>query len=197
MVLPFAKLAMQHFGFLETDYGFRRVNTDDRLVRWESTDVFVQVHFDATRSYEVGAEIGQLNVLFNGNERPFDIGEVARLAGIPWSQYKVFQASNEERLDAVLKEMADLLRQAGQALLRNDTRAFAALGKLREQECAAYAEERDLRQMRDAADKAWHQRDYRAVVALYGPHTNRLSPAEIKRYELALKQTAGAAGTSP
>ena len=50
MVLPFATLAMKHFSFLETAFDFRRVNADDRLVRWESKNVFLAVHFDSVQS---------------------------------------------------------------------------------------------------------------------------------------------------
>ena len=135
MLSTFLKQVKDRFGVLEHEFGFRRVLTDDFFARWENNDVFVQVNFDARRSFEVHAEIGQLNVLFNGEERPFNFGEVARMAGDSWSPLRTLCGTSEESLDYALKELADVLKQHGQDLLRNEAIAFAILGRQREREC--------------------------------------------------------------
>ena len=65
--------------------------------------------------HEVGVEVGQIGALFNGRERPFGVGEVARLAGMPWRQNRVFQPRDENELDAALAEMAGVLAEGGAA----------------------------------------------------------------------------------
>ena len=190
MLSSFIILVMDRFGFLERDFGFCRVTTHDRLARWENNNVFVQVHFDSDRSHEVGAEIGQLKVLSNGKERPFDFGEVARMAGKSWDQFRVLQGHDDKSLNNALTELTNVLKQHCQTLLRNETIAFADLAKQREQECSDYATERDFRLMMARADKAWQEHDYQTIVDLYGPHQYQLSPAQVKRYEIALKQMA-------
>jgi hypothetical protein len=35
-VAPFLTVVLKHFGFLESDYSFRRVEEESSLVRWES-----------------------------------------------------------------------------------------------------------------------------------------------------------------
>lgn len=188
MLSTFLKQVTDHFGFLEHDFGFHRVMVDDRFARWENNEVFVQVQFDAERSYEVGAEVGQSKVLFNGKERPFDLGEVARMAGNSWSRFRVLHGHNEDTLDNALNELADVVKLHGHALLHNAATAFAILAKQREQECSDYAVETELRQMKATAEKAWREHDYPTIVDLYGQHKSHLSPVEVKRYEVALKR---------
>ena len=189
VIISLAQFASRYFGFLETSYGFRCVLSSETAVRWETDGVFVQLRYDAHRSYEVGLEIGQLTAEAARLGPPFTLGEVLGLAGFALADRPFFQTSTEERLEAATREIARLLVQYGKKFLLNDAEAFKSLSRQREQDCTSYAEERNVTRMRTAADKAWHERDYKAVVDLYREQMERLTLAETKRYEIALKRT--------
>jgi hypothetical protein len=187
VITSLAKLAPQSFGFLEASYGFRRVLSNEAAVRWETDGVFVQVRYDAHRSYEVGLEIGQLTAEAARLGPTFSLGEVLGLAGFPLADRPFYQASTEERLKTAIEGIARLLAQHGTPLLRNDADVFRSLAQQRDKDGKSYAEERTLKRMRSAADKAWHEHDYRAVVDLYREQIRHLTPAEAKRYEIAAR----------
>ena len=132
-------------------------------------------------------EIGQLKADLARLGPAYSLGEILGMAGVPLAERPFFQASTEERLKQALEEMARLLIQYGAKLLQNDDAAYSALREQRRQDCDEYAEEQSLKRMREAADKAWHVHDYRAVVDLYREQLGRLTAAETKRYEIALK----------
>lgn len=156
-------------------------------VRWQSSDVFVEIYFDSRRSYEFDARIGRLGVLINGNEIPYGLDEMARLGGLSWGTRAV-RACSEAELDARLAEMAEAMKVAALRFLLNDTQAYVILQQQRERECTAYAEETELRRARETAEKAWKQGDFRTVVDTYKRHWQHLTPSERKRYEIALKR---------
>jgi hypothetical protein len=188
VITSLATLASRSFGFLETSHGFRSVLSTETIVRWETNQVFVQVQYDAHRSYEVGLEIGQLRCDAMTLGPPFSLSEMLGVAGFALAKRPFFQTSTEERLMLALEQMARLLVRYGAKLLQNDDEAFAALGRQRDEDCDAYAEEKSLKSMREAAEKAWHDHDYKTVVDLYRVHVGHLTPAETKRYEIALKR---------
>jgi hypothetical protein len=157
----------------------------ETTVRWESTEVFVQVRYDARRSFEVGLEIDQLAKDTAQFGPPFSLGEVLGLVGVDLAHRPFFQASSEEDLNKALKTMARLLLQDGKQLLLNDGAAFRSLARQRDKDCREYAQNKRLTFMRAAAEKAWHEKDYKAVVDIYQAEMPHLSPAELKRYEIA------------
>jgi len=187
MVTSLEKISSEAFRFLESSFKFQRVLSSETLVRWESNNVFVQIRYDAHRSFEVSLEIGQTVCKLPQLGPPFSLGEVLGVAGLPLAQRPFFQASTEERLKAALNEIAQLLVRYGLPFLQNDADAFVALTQQRRIDCDIYAQERDLRQIREAADNAWHVSDYRTVVKLYRDKREFLTATETKRYEIALK----------
>ncbi|HEX3659396.1 MAG TPA: hypothetical protein VHV55_26650 [Pirellulales bacterium] len=188
MIGSLPHLALKSFGFLEAAYGFRLVLSSETVVRWASSDVFVQVCYDACRSYEVGLDIGQLALNLAQPGPAYSLGEVLGVAGFPIAERPFYQASTEERLKLAIEAISGLLARYGQPLLRNDAGAFSAIAAQRRNNCLAYAEERNSKRIRAAVEKAWRAHDYRAVIELYRDQIEHLSPAETRRYEIALKR---------
>lgn len=59
---PFELEARRSFDGLAQQFGMDCVRSSNREVRYESGNTFLSVNFDDGRSYEVGVEIGQLQL---------------------------------------------------------------------------------------------------------------------------------------
>jgi len=187
MIRSLAQLASQRFEFLETVYGFRLVVSSETLVRWETDDIFLQVTYDATRSYEVDLAIGQLTVEKERVWPPFSLSDLVGLAGVPFKVRPFFQASTEDRLKAAVEQIADLFHQHGKRFLANDVELFRSLQQQMNKESCEYGLQKRLSWMRESAEKAWHEHDYKTVVDLYRKQLGNLTRSEAKRYKIALK----------
>jgi hypothetical protein len=188
MRLPFAELALSHFAFLEDTLQLHLVCTDEHFVCWEGRGVFVRLYYDATNSHELDLLIGQVNVPDCDRETAFDIGEVARSAGIEWSR-GAFQASTFDRLYAGLEKFGALLRDPRlQPALNCDPDAFelAELQRLREQYADSQIEEQ--RQFQEEIDAAWRKDDFTRVIELCQNHTQPLSAVDTKRFQIASRR---------
>lgn len=184
----FAAMARESFGFLEQrsfvyswDGGYR--------VRFDSPTVFVGVVYDATRSCELGVEIGlQAGIEYNV-ERPFEIWEILRSLGrgeLP--EAKSVIQSRASGLQKYLGRLSDLVRQYASGLLTGDIELFRALGRQRDADSAAYALRTALSYARQNAEKAWKQGKYQEVVEELEPVADHLSPAEQKMLAIARKR---------
>ena len=185
-MLDFKDHVLKSFDFLQSGYSFRCVDANDYSVRYESDAVFVVVRFDNGRSFELDVEIGQRGVLYDGQERPFNMGEVLRLKGVEKKEgYSFFQASDQSRLGNAINRLSELLKKYGDDLLRGGRFAFKSLINFRTRECEEYAVTRDLKFIRSEAEKAWKKKDYSKVVSLYGPVKSHISGSEKKKLEYA------------
>ncbi|TMP32586.1 hypothetical protein [Pseudoalteromonas rubra] len=187
--IDFENLVNNEFKFLENKYGFSCVSSSLEAARYESSDIFVAIRYDANRSYELGVEIGQLKALFNGQERPFSLNEVLRIhklkeAGI----HSAVQASSHEAVANCLTKMASQLSQYGSDLLSNDVFAYKRLAVQREKECNDYELQTKLLHIRSDAQTAWKNKDYKQVIALFEPVKDELSDAELKKLNYAQKK---------
>ena len=139
MIATLPQLAPLYFDFVESSYGFRRVLSTETTVRWETDRVFVQIQYDATRSFEVGLEIGQITIAALRLVPPYSLREMVGVGGVAFADRPFFQASTEERLKAALEKIARLLLQHGNKLLADDAEAFKSIARQREEDCALYA----------------------------------------------------------
>lgn len=188
MTLHFKDYALASFRFLESDYSFTCVSAEEGRVRYESESVFVEVLFDGRRSFELDIGIGQRNVLHNGRERPFNMGEVLRAKGVEKAEsYTFLQASTQERLQRAIERLSELLKKYGPELLKGSPFAFKSVAGLRVREGERYALDRDLKRIRREAQEAWKSKDFAKVVALYRPVEAHLSVSEVKKLEYADK----------
>ena len=188
MSLIFAKHVHEYFDYLISAYQYQCIISSEECVRYENDDVFVSVRFDNGWSNELDVEIGQKGVLFNGIERPFNLGEILRLKGAEKKEkYTSVQTSNQEYLIIAIKRIAEVLKRYAQDLLQGDQAAFLSLVSLRERECEDYEIERELTFVRNEAAKAWNKKDYKKIVQLYSSVEHYISQSEIKKLEYAKK----------
>ncbi len=189
MASEFIRLVQDKFLFLTSKYGFRCKSSTSDFVRYESDKVFVVVHFDSIRSYEIGVEVGQLEALYNGQERPFNLGEILRLEGVAEKEnYTIFQADTSAALESGLSRLALLLSSYAVDYLQNDRFSFKRLSDFREKECNQYELETRLVHIRKEVRKAWENKDYVKVVELYKPVENAITAAEKKKLDFARKK---------
>jgi hypothetical protein len=187
-VSSFVSLVGDNFEFLVIDYGFSRVKESDYQVRFESKNVFVDVRYDADRSYELGVEVGQLKALFDGQERPFNLGEILRVEGvIDKEKYRDFQVSDNVALGNCITKLASLVSSYAKDYLTNNKFSFKRLSDLREKECDQLELKNKLIRIRQEAQSAWKNKDYSRVVDLYRRVENIISESERKKLTFAEK----------
>ena len=181
-LIPFSDEAKRQFERVAEKYRFECVAADERRVRYESTDVFLDVRFDNGRSYDLGIEIGQ--IIPNKIERPFSLAEILRLKNVSEGRsIDGFSASSVTKLRDGLKTLADLTLNYADDFLRGRVSSFVQVPDLREKESLDYAIQRDLRTARAKAVKAWNTKDYAGVIAAYEPVKSHLEPSEVKRLQ--------------
>ena len=106
-LIPFSDEAKRQFERVAEKYRFECVAADERRVRYESTDVFLDVRFDNGRSYDLGIEIGQ--IIPNKIERPFSLAEILRLKNVSEGRsIDGFSASSVTKLRDGLKTLYEL-----------------------------------------------------------------------------------------
>ena len=84
--------------------------------------------------------------------------------------------------------MASQLSQYGSDFLSNDLFAYKRLSDQRELECNDYELQTKLSYIRNDAQTAWKNKDYKQIIALFDPVKDVLSDAELKKLIYAYKQ---------
>ncbi len=185
----FLDLVRNQFSFLESEFGFRCVAAGSHSVRFQSEKVFVTIHYDSRRSYELGVEVGQIDLLFDGEERPFTLVEILRMQGVDKREdYTFFQASTSKALAGCIERLAYLLLTYGKELLENNVFYFKSLSAFRERESDRYALQSKLTSVRSKLQKAWNNKDYLKVVELLQPFEKHISDLERKKLEFARRR---------
>lgn len=185
----FAAMASEVFGFLE-QRSFTYSWSGGYRVRFDSPVVFAVVVYDATRSYELGIEIGLQAGISHSVERPFMISEMLRAAGRSdlGEATALIQAQAGEVRNR-LEWLAGLLREHGSAFLCGDRALFEALDKQRDADCRAYAMRAELAKATREAGQAWQQGNYDEVVKQLEPLAAYLPASQQKRLEIARKRS--------
>ncbi len=191
MEFRFEQIARDAFRFLESEHSFECVESGPWHVRYESAIVFVSIHFDGMRSYELGCSIGRLDDMEGSRKVPFDIGEIFRCeidsGEIPQSG---FQVTSNDALQRAAVRLAESLRRYGGKFLKGNDEDFRAVSALRNRECDDYETKNQMRHAREAANKAWRSGDHYKVVELLSPLQEWLDPSEVKKLEYARKKTS-------
>lgn len=185
----FIDTVLQYFDQLAARHGLRCVSSTPAGVRFENEKVFLQVMFAAGGSFEVGVEIGEIQVSAEQPERPFNLSEVLRLHAAPDTTYvERLQATKPDVLINAIERLAVLTEKYAADLLDGNPSEFLLLGEFRDKDCAEYALSRDLRYAREDAEKAWVAKNHFAVVKAYKPLESELTAVERKRLEFSEKQ---------
>jgi hypothetical protein len=193
--LGFKDAVLSSFKFLG-DFGLRRVEEGVTLVRYESSEVFMNV-YHGRASYELGVEIGRLTE----PESRLSIIDVVCWAGAEtaegFGQHVMFQVSSGEGLREFVPKLAALVKKYAVRLLRGDEDAYRSALESRAKRYAEEEKEGNLRVVRSKADAAWQAKDYALVVDLYGPVRQNLTEVEAKKLAYAEQQVLAAEGAAP
>lgn len=172
--LGFIDLALRAFSFL-FDAGFRLARREEAFVRFESSEVFVNVYHGRS-SYQVGLELGRAEQgdVYSLHElltamAPEEVG-LARC-----------QTSDPVVLSRCLIDLARVLQHHFRLLLAGDLTSFdrlrAAVGPLR----AAATLEAQYGATRSRADQAWEARNMPLAETLYEEAEPALGEAQRRR----------------
>jgi hypothetical protein len=187
-VTTFNDAVHQCFDPLAGRHGLRCVSSTPEIVRFANEKVFLQIGFDAVRSFEVGVEVGEISTSTGLSERPFNLAEVLKLHSSPDATYvERLQASKPDVLVRAIEKLSMLTEKYATDLLDGVAIDFVRLGEFRDKECTEYALSRDLGYAREDAEKAWKNKNYLAVVEAYKPFEAMLSEVERKRLVFAEK----------
>lgn len=180
--LTFKNCALKEFNFLVNEYGFRCIKSDTYYLRYESNIVFVELHYDGQRSFEMDFSIGLLDDLYEGRERPFYLVELIKLlAPNDDDDYRLMQASTPEKISHLLPKLANLVKIYAKEFLSGNKTRFKDLSDFRENRCNQYAMEKTLKDLRVAVQKAWEDEDYARVIELYEPVKKHITQSERKK----------------
>jgi len=183
--IEFAKEVKEIFAFLDVQYGFKCTRQEKTFVRYESTDVYVNVYHGRS-SFEIGLEIGK-----KPSERGFSLEGLVTLFDKELSrEYWAAEGITAESARRVLKKLAEGLSRYGDAALSGNQSIFNRLEQLRKDRIAAMAIDSKAYQIRPRAEAAFRRGDYKEAVNLYSSIEETLSSIERKKLELAKNKAA-------
>lgn len=102
-----------------------------------------------------------------------------------------WEYTSAKELEMSLEKVRDLIFEPFVKPFLNDPQRLIALVDMRakqlDEETQTQIRNHNESIFRRLADKAWREHQYEALVNLYRQHIEHLTPAEIKRYQIALK----------
>jgi hypothetical protein len=186
--LGFVSEVMSAFRFLLTDHGFSCVKIEPTFIRYESTSIFVNI-YHGRRSSELGVEIGKLGNISGLKENWYTLGEVMDLMGVREKLgFTFFQASTRERIQILVPKLAEYVRKYAGSIFEGNLQIFERSRDLRHKKSEGYMKEIFLSQIREEAEKSWHNKDYAKLVELYDSMKDDLTFLEVKKLEYAQKR---------
>ncbi len=184
--LGFPQAVEATFGFLVSKLGFRLVEAQTTLVRYESDHTFVNV-FHGRSSYELGVEIGRwIEVDGELVEEKFALGDVIALDhDLSEVGYRPYATTDKEPLGRFVAQLADWTQRFGSRVLNGDPAAFDSLRVQNARRSQQMLEGWRAERLRSAADDAWRRKDWGRVIDAYSEINAELGSVELKRSERA------------
>jgi hypothetical protein len=181
--LNFANTAREVFLFLG-DFGFQEVGAEETIVRYATKRIFFHVYHGRS-SYELGIDVG----LFGPGTievHGYSLGEFARLTDpMEAANLRDFCATTPEEVGIGLGKLAAQAMQYVARALRGDETVFSELERQQREWGSALAADVAYRQVSPKAAEAFREKNYHKAVELYESIKNRLTPAELKKFEYA------------
>jgi len=181
--LRFRDTALRNFKFLES-LGFRVTEANETYVRYEGPRSQIEI-FHGRQSYELGANVIHQNEKYSLEEffylRSAHRGNTA--------DFRKFTATDAHGVEVGVARMASAFRECLQSILNDDPVMYSELQKLREAHRHELAIESVTAQVKPKADAAFRAKNYREAAELYESIRERLSPAELRRLEIAKKRS--------
>jgi hypothetical protein len=205
----FARVVLDAFKFLEGEYDFRRARIEAHVVRYESETVFVEVYRDE-RTSEGGVSVGLRHSLKAASPQPssapvatigravsdgvFSLDEIIAYSAPNRAEQGLWGSAfiiSQSEIEKWLPRLAASLQQVGQSMLTGELNAFDEARLSRSRAAHSYTVSEQLRAARASAAKAWHLRDYEAVVRVLEPIEGQLTQAEAKKLGYAKQHRDG------
>lgn len=184
-VLHFPEEVNKRFLFL-LESGFRQVYEDNTLVRFESSNVAINV-YHGRRSFEINLEIE----LLESEEGPYSFSEILRLVDqARGDAYRNYATHTKEGVTDGVRSLSQAFQECLRHGILDDSNLFTHLKLQRDELSASYALETQLQQARKKADEAWRSGECHKVVELLSPLQEWLEPSEVKKLEYARKKTS-------
>ena len=175
--LGFAESVKKAFKFI-CDLGFSEVETSSTLVRYQKNDVEVDI-YHGRQSYEIGAGVTAFGVRYT-------VSEIIRHADPEFAKkYRYASTSTSEGVAVAVKELSLTMERYCCLALEGDERLFSALESERKLWTEDYALDVLVGQLRPKADDAFRKKDYSKAAELYSRIREKLTPAEIKKLNIA------------
>lgn len=184
--LGFRETVLSSFNFLG-DFGLHPVEEEVTLVRYESSEAFVNV-YHGRASFELGVEIGRLK---EPTEK-LTLYDIVAWAGAEkaegFGQHVAFQVSSRKGVQEFVPKLAALIKKHAAPLLRGDRAAYDSALAIQSERAQQYAKEVNLKSVRSKVEAAWQAKDYAQVVELYDSMRNDLTDVEAKKLDYAEHQ---------
>ena len=177
--LGFAKAVIKNIEPVLLPFSFSRINEDTYVVEYEAPRVSLAAVHDYL-SFGIGVELVQ-------KEAPAietTLGEILTAEGVPRISC-FFQASTPQRVEAMTVVIADMLLKHGAGALAGDRAVYRKAIDVSNAVNLAYNKKMAQGPVREAAEKAWHRRDYAKVRELYESIAADLTVVERKRLSYA------------
>jgi len=186
--LGFREEVFSAFRFLTDEYGFQIRRAAGNHVRYESSQVLVELWYDFGRSYEVELWMG------TSKRSKFSLGDILSVLAEEFSERCLFQMSTETRLRENLPKIAGLLRQHCDGGLRGDAAFYQRIRDHSGRQAARLRLELSMGNWREKLRSAWHSRDYEGAVVLLERASAMLTEAERRKLAYARKKLAAGKG---
>jgi hypothetical protein len=182
--LCFAEEVEQAFGFLISRRGFQLVESLPTYVRYQREDLFLAVYHGRI-SYEINVEVGRPEA--SGSAETFRLFDVlGALAGWENPAETLFSASQPTAVRNCVRRIAGLVSDNYGPLFVGGLRVLEKVARFVEGHADGLSKERDLAEMRAKAQRAWKDRDFASVQALYDAiEPNARTVLETKRLDYA------------
>src|SRR6185437_4422023 len=191
--LGFREAVLSSFGFL-ADYGLHPVEEQVTFVRYESSEVFLNV-YHGRASFELGVEIGRL-------EQPtakLTHYDIIAWAGVTeaegFGKHVSFQVSSRGGVQEFVPKLATLIKKHAAPLLSGDSAAYDSALAIQSELAEEYGREANLGNLHSKAAAAWKAKDYSQVVELYNSIRKDLNEVEAKKLAYAEQQLSTVEGT--
>jgi hypothetical protein len=181
----------RNFEFLERDHGFQLPRLAEvgyaKSMRYESPKIYVSLTYGPP-AYEVGISFGRVGIDDQPDAYGFNQGDLVSLnscAGWRWNP------TSQDPFVASISEFARLLRECGHAALQGDQSVFEEMKQRRDAAVQAWHKEERVKSVRTQVERAWQEKNFNQVLALYKSIESMLTPSEKKRLEYARRHSHG------
>jgi hypothetical protein len=183
-LLEFQEAVREHFEYIETQYGYKRLSSDPYCVKFNSDTVYLNVYHERI-SYEIYLEIGILPE-DDMNSLKADVLDIVMNSGNA-SEQTFYQASNKNAVDVVVKKLANLINLYARDALSGSVSYFKSVSNKRGQRQQKALLLEELRVIEEKAKIAWSCKDYSTVVMAYKKYEQHLDAVQLKKLEYARK----------